>query len=39
MKSDIEPRSDAGKWIVTTHGDWHAGNMLFQDDGSIIAID
>lgn len=34
-----EPISEAGKRVVTSHGDFHNGNMLRQEDGSLIAID
>lgn len=34
-----KPISEAGKRLVTCHGDWHTGNMLTREDGSVIAID
>ena len=34
-----KPTSEPGKRVVTSHGDWHTGNMLTRDDGSVIAID
>jgi len=39
MSNDIEPHSEIGRRIVTTHGDWHGGNILDQKDGTFIAID
>jgi len=35
----VEPISEAGKRVVTSHGDFHNGNMLRTDDGGLIAID
>lgn len=34
-----QPVSEAGKRVVTSHGDFHPGNMLTQEDGTLIAID
>jgi len=39
INDEPKPISEGGKRVVTSHGDWHPGNMLTRDDGSVISID
>jgi len=39
QNAGFEPLSEAGKRVVTVHGDFHNGNKLVKDDGTPVAID
>lgn len=36
---DLEPLSEVSKRVVTSHGDFHGGNALKFEDGTLIACD
>ena len=39
LDCEIQPVSSAGKAVVTTHGDYHLGNIIRTEDGDFYVVD